>query len=835
MKIVFREGDENRIVVEQKNEFSIFQAQYVRAQEIFNRLKNDKKTRDDNNIIAFCGDRGSGKTSCMESFIEQLKNGDTEKEYYPLSTIDPSFFDDTHNILELVLGDMYNQIKQDNRNKLKEQRQESVDYDTEKLLMKFNEAMYYMKYLASSQNREKYYDSLEELDSLGAGLRLQDIISDLFAKFLKYHNRKYIILSIDDLDLNIQGVYAMLEYIRKYFTNEHCIILISVKVDQLVDAIKIHLNNTQHVPVNDSYMMAVKYVNKIIPVGNRVNMPELEDYCDNELEYVEKDAENKNKSYHSVKEAVTRTIFWKTGYLFYNSKGHSSWIIPRNLRSLRQLLHLLFTMPDRDNDYPNRHQTNQALFKNYFYHVWTQQLDDSYRNRIRLILSNDNNLSFNKFVITQLASLPQFESDKNKFKDLFDPSNYSYNISLGEVMNVLEYVGRNETDIQLQLFLFFIRSLYSIKLYEAYDSITAPNEYLENKIFPEGDKYSPEIYASDAMFEKANALQRLVNGLYFSYDPGDVLPPTKNGHNRDMLLIDGNIIAKTLRMLSNNANEVDNKYKQQFRLMEYFILCTSRYTQIKDQKDKQRNNWTKKFDSPNPVHIANFNNNTKNLVFDVLAPFYNILNLKNTYNRFNTFFMNKNNEMTLYDFAKKQDWTLLNAMLSTASRCRDYENNYHSFLSDAVIRNIEVLLAISEHIKAERYRKNYSSDTHRCLAEFYKSIINSSMRTYPQQPDEEAYTIQFNFLESLHNILNECEVLLFNSIVGIDISEPKISLEDMFSYPTYKQGTIIRKLNSRLKNIYKQSNYSEWCRIFPEHTDIPREDIIEEINSIMNN
>ncbi len=825
MKIIFRESDENRIVIEQNSEFSIFQAQYKQAHDIFERIKKDKKTRNDNNIIAFCGDRGSGKTSCMESFRKQIRDN---TDYYLLNTIDPSFFDDTHNILELVLGEMYNQLKQNRHNHPKKEYQnENLDYKTENLLMKFNDAMYYMKYLANSQNREKYYDSLEELNSLGAGLRLQDIISELFAEFLKYYNMKLMILSIDDLDLNIQGVYSMIEYIRKYFTNEHCIILISVKVDQLVDAIKIHLSNTQHVPINDSYMMAVKYVNKIMPAGNRVNMPELEDYCDSALEYI--NASDKHNIYHSVKEAITRTIFWKTGYLFYNSKGHSSWIIPRNLRSLRQLLHLLFTMPDREKNDKNKHHANQHLFKNYFYHVWTQQLDDSYRDKIKWILYNDNNLTFNKFVITQLASLLQCDSGKNNFEELLKPYNYSYNISLGEVMNVLEYVGRNETDIQLQRFLFFIRSLYSIKLYEAYDSITNADD-VEKELFPEGDKESAEIYASDAMFDKTNVLQRLVNGLYFSYDPGEVLPPTRDGHNRDTLLIDGNIIEKILRKLSNNANEIDDKYKQEFRLVEYFILCTSRYAPIKTPKDP----WTKKLDSPNPVHIANFNTNTKNLVFDVLAPFYNILNLKNTYNRFNALFMRKSDGVTLYEFSKQQDWTLLNTMLSTAGKCRNYKNNYHSFLSDAVIRNTEVLTAMSERLKAQRYSKNYSSETHKCLAEFYKSIINSSMRTYPQQPDEEAYTIQFNFLESFHNLLNNCEVSLFNSIVGISVSEPHISLEDMFKYPTYKQSTILDKLNKNLKNVYIQLNKSEWCKIFPADIDISREKIIEEMNSMMN-
>ena len=120
----------------------------------------------------------------------------------------------------------------------------------------------------------------------------------------------------------------MAEHIRKYLTNENSILLLSVKIEQLIEAIEINIQETQKIDNIDSHEMAIKYVTKLIPVSSRVNMPGLEDYCNHELSYVhtDKTGNEVHIEYHSVKEAVTHSIFWTTGYLFYNSKGRSSLI-----------------------------------------------------------------------------------------------------------------------------------------------------------------------------------------------------------------------------------------------------------------------------------------------------------------------------------------------------------------------------------------------------------------------------------------------------------------------------------------------------------------------------
>ena len=314
----------------------------------------------------------------------------------------------------------------------------------------------------------------------------------------------------------------MSEHIRKYLTNDKCIIMLSVKVEQLIDAVQHYLENSQNVDGAEGHEMAVKYVTKLIPVSSRVNMPLLEDYCDNELIYTNSNGEDYDE-FHSVKEAVTHSIFWKTGYLFYNSRGRNSLIIPSSLRSLRQLLHMLYRMPLRDKEHPTEHKQNQKQFKQYFFYTWTQQLSAEYRHIAHKLISIESDLAFNKAVVANLMTLGVLKNS-NQFKFIADPSNYAYNVSLGDVMRILDYLNQDESDMQLQLFVFFVRSLYSIKMYEYYDFVT---ENIDANHYPEpaNIEQAGEIYSSDAMFERTNKIQRLVNGK----------PPIKYPYKKESL------------------------------------------------------------------------------------------------------------------------------------------------------------------------------------------------------------------------------------------------------------------------------------------------------------
>lgn len=820
MKLRFQDGKESQPIIESEStDNSVFRNQYVLAEKIFKTLLEDSEARKYNNIISFCGDRGTGKTSCMMSFKSQCER-DFNQCFF-LREIDPSFFDDTHNIIELVVGSLYSVLSSEGK------EDEYDDNKRDDLVRQFNKVMIYMKYLAKPEDKEHYYDGLQELEALSVGLSLQDSIQELFSIFLQYVKKEYLVIVVDDLDLNIQGAYIMSEHIRKYLTNDKCIIMLSVKVEQLIDAVQHYLENSQNVDGAEGHEMAVKYVTKLIPVSSRVNMPLLEDYCDNELEYIytNADGENCTDEFHSVKEAVTHTIFWKTGYLFYNSRGRNSLIIPSSLRSLRQLLHMLYRMPLRDKGCPTEHKQNQKQFKQYFFYTWTQQLSAEYRHIAHKLLSIESDLAFNKAVIANLMTLDVLKNS-GRFKPIVNPSNYAYNVSLGDVMCILEYLNQDESDMQLQLFVFFVRSLYSIKMYEYYDFVT---ENIDANHYPEpaNVELAGEIYSSDAMFERANKIQRLVNGRYFSFEADEVLPPKNiqgdENQSRDCKLINGDILITEIQSLGRERNLVDDdSYKERFKMVEFFMLTISRLANIKKKTDS----WELKRDAFEPSYLMPFHSTVKNLVFDVLSPFYNVLNLKNTYNRFDEYFR-QDDGVTIYDFAKQKDWSLLSKMINNNDR--GYDDVMHGFLSDAVLRNAEVLNALSERIRASRF-DSYSSHNKLCIKEFYSKIRKSGMSTYPRSKDDAPYQIQFMFLDTICDFLESCNQDAFEAIYGRQ-KETENAIAALFTANDYAQSTILSNLRKALPEIYQKISRQEWKEKFPNERN-SRAHIIEVIEEI---
>ena len=225
--IIFRQGDENGIVIERDHfENSIMVNQYQQAVNIFNRLwtrqqvminktKTKKREFDDiwvdnsfSNIIAFCGDRGEGKSSCMASFATLLTDNEVRKNAgdsisFPkdlngndifvepdkiewLDVIDPSFFDKNHNILELLLG----RICEKARNKI---NREHADYTIESKFRKLMEMVEQVKQSITVMDPKKdrpIYDSVEDVSELAAGMQLKNKLQKLFSCYLDFVDKE---------------------------------------------------------------------------------------------------------------------------------------------------------------------------------------------------------------------------------------------------------------------------------------------------------------------------------------------------------------------------------------------------------------------------------------------------------------------------------------------------------------------------------------------------------------------------------------------------------------------------------------------------------------------
>lgn len=777
-RIVFYNGEETGHVLETDCfQDSLFREQYTFALKLFKSIYSSQGPV--SNIIAFCGDRGEGKTSCMRSFMELLKN-DSELHKFEsilpfkaddveiLDVIDPAFFDKKHNLIELVLGQMYGKISGKSI--------QNADYSAKlnernNLLRYFQKAKRHLGHL--EKEKRELYDELEELDALSAGVKLEECIGLLFEEYLKFQNKEKIVLAIDDLDLNMTEGYKMAEQIRKYLNHKSCILLIGLNVSQLSTVIQNSIAKELKTSPSESpelSVMASKYVMKLIPYGNRVLMPSIGELCNMKLQICRRgDALKELKDLNSVKDEVTRLIFMKTRYLFYNEKGSVSPIVPMNLRSLRLLLGMLIHMEDFEDN--KSHSGNKRIFKSYFFNEWTKCLD-KYRNLVKNLSEYHDLSGINMFVINYFTE--HCKVFNIKLPDVKIES--EYDVSLGDVLKTLTYIANTNSDNDTKKLIFFLRSFYSMKLYELYDVISET----EGGIYPSVISDDAEVVKVDTVFKNVNQLQKLLNGSYFRYDQNSLLAPKQNKYPRDLHVIDGNSFNKLLKEVATGlekynvvefANDDESEgaekwraFKQNFRMCEFFMLTTLRSITYKDRLDVS--NYFVSPDASVPAYMTEYHQNMGFYLFDIMAPFYNVVNIQYAYLRFSEI-------GNLYEFSLNHKWSLLRSMMDRVYDDRgkpivEEGKSYtdvamHCLVSDAVIRNTDVHSAIMETMQTNRLKIKETGDTTYLLEKTYNALTKIGMKTY-YFSEGKAHEIRFAFLNAITDFLKETDNTVFEDI-----------------------------------------------------------------------
>lgn len=878
--IRFYKGEENGIIAEKGGyESSIFHDQYSQALHLLEDMVvklSEEKNADGGedltpNLIAFCGDRGEGKTSCMCTIREMLVRNTTEgatrdfllseaigakcladKKIECLPLVNPAFFDHNHNILELLIGQMYEQFYTIDKDLSPE--------DSQRLCEKFQKAKLCMKHLDKS--RREMFDVLEELDVLAAGVKLREAISELFSVYLEVLKKEFLVVSVDDLDLNMNEAYVMSEQIRKYLCNPQCIVLISVKTDQLIDVVENTISRelveSSGIDVRD---MAVKYVDKLLPMGARINMPRVYDLCNKPVEIFTSRKDGKSLgSYPSVRDCVVRLIFTKTRFLFYNSLGGISPVVPNNLRALRHMLGMLIAMPDFDNNI--EHGNNKRIFKNYFFNSWVKNLSDELRPIALRLVHNDDLTQTNKLIIESLTSrtrdassvIPDvISADDGLTGCICNPENYGFNQSTGDVFHLLGILERSSSDDDAQRLLFFIRSYYSILLYDNYDAIT---EGGINALYPDSaEMVNGEVFKSDKWFNRTNLLQRLINGSYFSYNPADMLNRSKDGNFRDLAIIKGErlrALARNVRDKMSNMNdetEADEDFRRDFRLLEFFFLHILR--RMPDGTSDVGSDRFRRL--ARPAHLQSFNQQTGYYLFDVLGAFSSVVNLKFAYGRFEGL-------VSLYEFAYSRDWTLLGRMMKLVQlkEARDTDptrkewdleaidtdekrhNALMRLISNATLRNAEVISAMTESMKFRAEGIKSSGIRSQLIREFYSSIINSEMKTYQKNAfDGTQYIMRFGFLEAFRELLSEVASDDFESYFSI--TDVKMTQEDIIkqlfddvltSIRKWRTGRTVKSLIMAREDLYGLLPAEDWNNILPDDVTFTKEDLVERLKSV---
>lgn len=406
-------GQEFKLSLKKKiEEQDIFYDQYLEAATMLDDIVvNDEddnqatwaKVETENNIIAFCGERGEGKSSAMFTFINALsdrnvKNNSTifaqcknvkNTVFSKPVVIDPSAFDNVHNVLDIIIASLYRKFS----DKYDECPERFDNYKRERLLNEFQKVYKDISLINDpAKMLEEEYDyegSIEKISKMGESLRLKQNLNNLVNLYLDYmisgkedtgYASKKLLVAIDDLDMCNVNAYKMSEQIRKYLIIPDIIIVMALKVEQLQLCVEEeNLKNYSNVLKNQEKIagamidvgdMAERYIAKLIPKSRRIYLPNVR-YIENaKISYQKKDNEiiYEDKMINSLNASLLELIYEKTGMRFLLNEEKLNWLQPDNLRDTVNLIILLGDMkvPENDSDY----NENIEKFTEYYEKEW---------------------------------------------------------------------------------------------------------------------------------------------------------------------------------------------------------------------------------------------------------------------------------------------------------------------------------------------------------------------------------------------------------------------------------------------------------------------------------
>lgn len=304
-----------------------------------------------NNIIAFSADRGYGKTSAMLSFSTALQTLGRQSDssfqkiwwnpdfwpknllnlhFFVLDPIDPTVLENTDSILPVIISRMFLEFTNHAR-KMRpaspggEAAYASRNYSyfqqdlrerQQQLLQKFQDCYRLADDHKDTKRRSENYDDLQLLADRGDSSNFKEHFAELVYSYLNFMslvpsgpsapNRRdaFLVIQIDDADMNPQHAYEVVEEIRKYCVLPNVIILFATNMDQLEMCVEQHFlksfeailksvvngdTSSSHTATHSRiqcHSTAVNYLDKLIPSLHRINLPNINDVLQNYEDHV---------------------------------------------------------------------------------------------------------------------------------------------------------------------------------------------------------------------------------------------------------------------------------------------------------------------------------------------------------------------------------------------------------------------------------------------------------------------------------------------------------------------------------------------------------------------
>ncbi len=476
--------------------------------------RNGMLYRSSQNIIAFSGSRGSGKSSTMLSFSDTLAQPDRLKElcrlsgsektfegfesmhFIVLDPIDPTTLEKNQSILSVVLSRLLYMAEENWKRRLDfyGHFQDKESTKTELLVL----ARKCLNGISTIKSKKTIAEDLSELQKVGDSSILKKDLYDFVECFIRFYNigkniapeNCFLVLQIDDTDCQIAQGFEVMEDIRKYLTVPNVLILMATDTGLLRQVLTQHYVSDfrdnlqlQMTEKEELRNLGVKHLTKLLPPPHVIYLPNIDEVIRDKRDRDEwihiyymtlsdngekkinllNPCETSDYEAYDFQSVLLRYIYRKTNLVFVSHDAYANNIIPTTLRGLAHLLSLLSSMED----------------------VPAVRLDKPHEQ------------PDTDFLLEGLkAQLPVLEKNLNRFEEYFLHEWIQAKLPL-EMASIIERLANQAPDQRLPFIIEQLESFYAMELYK-------------REVFSGGAIFNnlPE----DASYAKLDEMLRIIQG-----------------------------------------------------------------------------------------------------------------------------------------------------------------------------------------------------------------------------------------------------------------------------------------------------------------------------------
>ena len=567
--------------IEKFDEFksSYFKDQYQQAFQVVQDIIDqntiglrEKSYAKKQNIIPFIGKRGSGKTSAMMSFTGYLneyteikrkpyefqKNGEKANvEFLCLESIDGSLLEEGEDIFKLILAQMYGEFfKNDKLRQRSSSWEKSYDYEKSELQQAFDRV--YRSACELEKNGKENDDigesSILNLKNLANSLQLAHDFEKLVERYLvflnytknentysvKFHeqNQSFLVITVDDLDLNLDQGYEMLEKLHRYTMVSNVIVMLSVDYSQI--EILCEKQFYGMIPKLDSELqrrrnyvrkLSKDFLDKVFPGNYRIYMPMFHNTKDIQVIDSNGNAEN-------PKTFLFKRLYQKLGLRLDIEGTKKHFYEQESLRTFVGFYLMLESMEDiteKDETKQVFHHNYKVLMADTLNRMADERLDSDYMQLFAKLTENDF-LHAARNLFTEIVRIAQgntaqngrngadFQSQEQRMITSLGKGIAEVGYSYGEILRIIYCWGRinNESKAFVRCFLAYATLELTKEFYEFDINNAKKRQYFADimngaVVGSWADKIMPKTFISSTTYS-IGMLQNVDMELVFQFD-----------------------------------------------------------------------------------------------------------------------------------------------------------------------------------------------------------------------------------------------------------------------------------------------------------------------------